>query len=1735
MARAKRFGAFGGVFTPSVLTILGVIMYMRLPRIVGEGGLWLVLGIIFAAHVISVTTGLSVASIATDKKVEAGGPYYIVSRSLGLPIGGTLGLALYIGLSFSISLYVIGFVESLLPMLGYAPDDKEMIRLIGSVTLVGVTSIILISTSFAIRVQYLIMAAIALSIIGILFGSHDLAPQSGLALEPSPDGRDLPLLFAIFFPAVTGFTAGVNMSGDLKDPRRALPLGTIAAIGTGLLTYVGLAVFLAVTVDRAALVDNPDVLLDIAVEPWMVLAGVWGATISSAIGSILGAPRILQAKSKDRLTPRFFAKGRGASNEPRNALLLTFGIAEAGILIGELDVIASVVSMFFIMTYGFLNIACAFESWVSPDFRPDFRIPIWVSVLGAVACVVVMIQLNFLAMIAAAAVLLGLFLVFKRRELNLDGGDAWSGVWASLVRSGLRRLEGGEGHHRNWRPNVMLFSSRAAPSRAPLLAFTDSLMSGRGIVTDFELIADAAGPHDAGAALAEPASAPPREARPGVFHRPTPTADPYDTIDHVCRYYGFSGVEPNTVMLDWAENRRAPERFVELLDSVRARDLNLIVLGHDPDRSFGRQRRIDVWSAGDGANMSLSLALVRFISASAAWRQCDLRFFIASEDAGRAERLRRSTQRVLEDNRIQARVSAAILPDTDGAFEDRVGQLSAEADLIIASLPAQRRADPQRWATRTEELIRATDGSLLLIRASRRFEDAFRRHSGYAAPVAPKAELIEAIEAPVVAADTPELALPAPTALASEAQRLADGVEQLFESLHRDTLTALHAHHLALLDDLEALVGHHLDLLERGLAADAPAPRRRALARAQRDLLAEAERRLDDFERLDLVAQMDVVRGGVATSVQGLLDLRVAAPGVVPVTRPPSDFDPDPDDPPRLRRLKRRRRLGAWLARRPPRYRVHPTPAAAYAVEHLGVAEVERTLARHARLSYRAAPEAARIIADVAAHLGELDKAVGSGGAHGGDGGGPVARERKRALGAIAALRGQLTGALAADRQSLARAAREIAQIYADDLDRLDFARHVRRARRVPQASRAAAEALPEAPARWEHNLRLLLHGEQTALRIASYQRRLRAITERTRAQVVHKLTAQVVAPMERLAAEVGAFRAALETDAPAALEVSHGFRQDFDADPIIDALGKETQAATAELPEEVETASSDALRVMDERPFDEADKVSVSVQRLVGYLVEAELVSVLQHDIAAIPVAERAANRVAQDVVRLITYSASDLTAGPEGAPLKADAAARAQLAPVVDTALARIGAEIERLRALGPELERDLASRLAVVTERTDAFTTAGAVDQLKQYVRKPSARRPLGERVGAGLVSVGRAVNKGVVEIVYRRSLGVLLARRLKPALRDGDAMVGRALALVEACSPRPEVEEALPFYYRQLFLGRSANDSAFWVGRDEALAEAAGAVGRHRAGRSGALVVVGSAGAGKSALIQMVARTHFEASRVFRVQPPPGGSVDVAAFHRALRVGLKVRGGVDELLGTLPERSAVVLEDASRWWERSEGGLAVIDEVLRLIDRFGERCLFVIELDTRVFRAIGRFRELAGKALAVVECGPVDSRTLRSIIELRHRSTGLSFELEGRLEDALGDLARARLFARAFDDARGLVGPALQGWIAAIQRVEGDVLKLRAPRAVDDGVLEDLPVGLQAILVQLVLHRALTVPRLERVTGLSAEALAGSVATLTRMGLVERDGEGVVVVNRFVKHRVSRHLDARGWLP
>ena len=1699
MAKDGKFGTFGGVFTPSILTILGVIMYLRLPWVVGNGGLYVALGIIGVSHVISISTGLSISSIATDKKVGAGGPYYIVSRSLGLPIGGTLGLALFTGLAFSVSLYVIGFSES---FLGYVGIERTptAIRICGSITLVVLTAITLISTELAIKTQYVILALIAASIASILLGSPEAA-VSQPHMSARADSPSLALLFGIFFPAVTGFTAGVNMSGDLRNPKSSIPRGTMLAIAVGLVVYIGLAAFLAYRVPAKQLVEDKDVLINIAWFGPAVVAGIWGATLSSAIGSIMGAPRILQALSTDAITPRWFGRGYGKTNEPRNALVLAFIIAEGGILIAELDAIARIVSMVFLTTYGFLNFSAAIESWASPDFRPSFRIPKAVSIVGAITAVLVMIQLDLFAMAGATAIMAGLFFYLQRKQLELEAGDAWAGIWSSLIRSGLARLSGETQQKRNWRPIILLFRSPDSPATPQLRNVARSLVSENGIVTDFELVAPGTPP---------PEDKPEDETRLGVFGKRLPCEDRYEAVENICRYHGFAALQPNTVLLPWTAHRHDPARFCQLLDSASELDFNLLLFATGPDSGAGK--RIDVWWRADGGNLGFSIALLRFITREARWERAEVRLLLLSPDTSANDHLRSSARHQLTEARLEATIRVLNDRLKNESFEERVAEESKDADLTLVGLPHERGEVTAEYQTRVDRLAE-TLGGILLIRASSTFDE-----SVHVAREAAVSFLPPVGEDGV--AELPELELPATPDLAREVTDFADGMQHLVTRFYEDCIQRIHARHVELTRRIIASVERYFAALEKAVEASNLRRVKTASNRALSTLFLECQQALEEFESQHLDEQSGILSERIAAFLaDDRVVIRRRNPEELLVHRGAEDFEPRANDSDYVRSFKLRRRTAARFSRgKDVRYRIQNALLRDFYFQEVTRDGLRKSVGELETDTHQMVIAVGKVLDSI----GEV----------------PDTGEGETAQEAVREHQGQVVARLHdlvqhskqrvnQQQWSLLVKARELSIRFAADIDRLDVRRLIKKERRVTKDAVRLATALGEIPDRWKDNQARLVQLAGLALKLSSFQHRLKAMANRERDQVALDVRNGVLSQCQALAAALEEFRNGLsdETSVPQ-FSVHLELDGRFEPKPIIDVMLREGAELAAELPETVTTVNEESMQALEEGRGEAAEMTELPVRRLVQFLIESRFVGGLSEDLDRIPKTEQRAAGVAQDVVRLISFQLSELEAA-EGSEKKV---LREQLVEVIDNGLERTRAEAERLAELLPEVVTAFDERLVPVMDGTNAYDLGATSANLEQHIRLHQGRAAVsGVR---GLIRRGVLAGRhALVNLVYRKSEGVLLARQLKAEASHGGALVDRVAALVEANTPRPEVIDALPFYYRQLFFGQAAVSDAFWIGRDEQLARARRAVAAFRRGSSGALLVVGARGAGKTALAQRVL-ADADCGEVVRVHPRPGGSVEQRAFDVALAKAADRRGTADEVLQALPEGSAVLLDDLELWWERSENGIALIDHILGLMERHGGRLLFVVCMGDQTLTLLDRLRSLSDRALVVLRCAPLPTESLKQLVTVRHASTGAKYSFDAQQEDELGELKLARLFSDYFDYSGGVVGAALRAWITHIDKVSGDALSVRAPRVERWEVLDELKSEWTALLLELVLHKQISPRRLARVTGMNSEDLARELDTLRRAGLVVESRQRVLEINPFVHHIIASRLERLG---
>ena len=697
-AQASGLGTFGGVFTPSILTILGVIMYLRFGWVVGNAGLIGTLIIVTISTAITFLTALSVCAIATDKVVRAGGAYYMISRSLGIETGGAVGISLYFAQAVSVALYTIGFAESLvrakINIFGLSINfqdyglNQTYVALIITV-LVGILAVT--SAELAIKAQYFIMAAIVISLLMFALGS----PLPGV--EPqwlsAPPETALPFwsVFAVFFPAVTGIMAGVNMSGDLKDPIKSLPTGTLAAVGTGYVIYMILPIFMAMRADSANLIDSDVfVMQETALKGFgfTMLLGVWGATLSSAIGSILGAPRVLQALARDGVLPPLFSflgKGHGKDDEPRIGTWVSLGIAIAAVCIGDLNLIAPILSMFFLTTYLVLNVSAAIEGFLqSPSFRPSFRVHWSLSLLGAIGCLGVMFLIDALATVFAAVIVLGIYIWLQRRELETTWGDVRRGMWMALISQGIFQVEE-QDDPKNWRPHILVLSG-APQKRWSLIELADGFSHNRSLMTVSSVLPS--GSRDLKQQLNLEKTIRDYLQKRGVkaLVRVVTADDPFEGAVRLVETYGLGPLVPNTIVMGDSEQPERRESFCNAIAEIHASKRNLVIFHENHSSGFGFRRNIDVWWGGMQSNGSLMLLLAYLLRTDINWRHAKIYMKLVVPDLDAAAAAKDNLEELSKNLRID--VVPKVIVAEGRPFDEILEQSSSNADLIFLGMAA---------------------------------------------------------------------------------------------------------------------------------------------------------------------------------------------------------------------------------------------------------------------------------------------------------------------------------------------------------------------------------------------------------------------------------------------------------------------------------------------------------------------------------------------------------------------------------------------------------------------------------------------------------------------------------------------------------------------------------------------------------------------------------------------------------------------------------------------------------------------------------------------------------------------------------------------------------------------------------------------------------------------------------------------------------------------------------------
>ena len=692
------------VYLTAASTIMGAIMFLRFGAAVGTLGFWGAIFIVILGHLITIPTALAISEIATNTRVEGGGEYFIISRSFGLKIGSTIGIALYFSQAISVAFYIIAFTESFEPLFNWVRANAGFIlpRQAISVPALAVLSFLMLKqgSGSGLKMLYIVTGILILSLL-FFFAGNPIDPSDDPARIPGNNfgffnGNNFFILFAICFPAFTGMTAGVGLSGDLRNPSKSIPLGTMGGTITGLVVYVLIIWKLSVSASQADLINEQLIMSKIAIWGFIVIPiGLAAATFSSAIGSILVAPRTLQALAGDKSFPLkrmnlFLEKGKGESREPLNASIVTIVLAFIFVLKGSIDAVAQIISMFFLITYGTLCLISFLNHFASPpSYRPRFKSKWYFSLAGFLLSVWVMFKINAFYSVIASIIIVVLYLIIENSNKDQKGlVNIFKGALFQLNRrlqifmqKHQASMENGE-----WRPAVICISPNSL-KREKVLDLMRWISHQHGFGTYFHFIEGyySKKTHVESREILNELIDTLKE-RVSTLYIDTMISPSYTSaIAQVIQSPSISGMENNMVVFEYDKN--SPEELARILENtnlVRAGGFDICIFSNcvTPIRY---RNGIHVWvRTTDEKNTNLMILLGYIIMAHPDWKRSYIKIFNICPE-GKSKEVKKELEELIATGRLPITLTNIEIITLSGnqTIKEIVAEHSRNAGLTI--------------------------------------------------------------------------------------------------------------------------------------------------------------------------------------------------------------------------------------------------------------------------------------------------------------------------------------------------------------------------------------------------------------------------------------------------------------------------------------------------------------------------------------------------------------------------------------------------------------------------------------------------------------------------------------------------------------------------------------------------------------------------------------------------------------------------------------------------------------------------------------------------------------------------------------------------------------------------------------------------------------------------------------------------------------------------------------------
>jgi amino acid transporter len=703
----RKFGT-APVFFTAISTILGAILFLRFGFAVGTLGFWGVILIILLGHMVTIPTALAISEIATNKRVEGGGEYFIISRSFGLNIGGTIGIALFFSQAISVAFYVIAFTEAFEYLFNMVADNYGVVlprQVVSIPVMIGLgVMIVMKGANLGVKALYYVVGILGISLILFFIGKTDYATTVSFSLASAElrNPEQFFIVFAIIFPAFTGMTAGVGLSGDLKKPSLSIPMGTTLATLAGMVIYFFVVYKLAASVSPADMLEHQLIMAKIAVGGMIIIPlGLAASTFSSALGSVMVAPRTLQALALDKTFPSqkinsWLATTTSKDNEPKNASLVTSAIALVFVALGNVNVVASIISMFFMVTYGSLCLISFLNHFgSSPSYRPSFKSRWYISLTGFVVSVWVMFKISTPYAILSLVFISLIYLYISNYRQHLKGlSSIFTNTLFQLNRNlqVLIQKKSSQQESTEWRPSAICISKDSF-ERDKAFRLLSWVSRKYGFGTYLHQINGYYSKATVNQARAELSKLLRQYGEENHVYIDTLISPSYTSaIAQAIQIPGIAGMENNMVIFEFdKENYSNLDDITDNFSLVNSGDFDICILGSS-SKPMHFKNGIHVWiDSMDTHNANLMILLSFIILGHTDWRKGHIKIFHKCRKE-EYEETRRKTEELVNNARLPITMNniKIVIQDPEVSSKSLINDRSQDAGLTLIGIREER-------------------------------------------------------------------------------------------------------------------------------------------------------------------------------------------------------------------------------------------------------------------------------------------------------------------------------------------------------------------------------------------------------------------------------------------------------------------------------------------------------------------------------------------------------------------------------------------------------------------------------------------------------------------------------------------------------------------------------------------------------------------------------------------------------------------------------------------------------------------------------------------------------------------------------------------------------------------------------------------------------------------------------------------------------------------------------------